>query len=105
MASLRTDGKPLLGLVADALKASGDIEGGHRAVASYRMEDRIAALHAPVLIVHATDDPFAAPHLAEWRHLLPAARVAMIEGGVPLPDQCPFEFAAALLAFVEASPR
>ncbi|MEO8523852.1 MAG: alpha/beta fold hydrolase [Caldimonas sp.] len=96
-------GRPelLQAFVADALKASGDIEAGHRAVASYRMEDRIAALRAPVLIVHATDDPFAAPHLAEWRHLLPTAQVATITGGVPLPDQCPQEFAAAVLAFVD----
>ena len=40
----------LQAFVADALKASGDVEGGHRAVASYRMEDRIAALRAPVLL-------------------------------------------------------
>lgn len=100
-------GRPelLQAFVADALKTRGDVEAGHRAVASYRMENRIAALRAPVLIVHASDDPFAAPHLAEWRALLPAARVATIEGGVPLPDQCPREFAAALLAFVDALPR
>ena len=94
----------LQAFVADALKAGGDVEAGHRAVASYRMEDRIAALHAPVLIVHAADDPFAAPHLAEWRHLLPAARVVTLEGGVPLPDERPREFAAAVLAFVDTQP-
>jgi pimeloyl-ACP methyl ester carboxylesterase len=100
-------GRPdlLQAFVADALKTRGDVEAGHRAVASYRMEDRIASLRAPVLLLHATDDPFAAPHLAEWRNLLPAARVATIEGGVPLPDQCPLEFAAAVLAFVDALPR
>jgi pimeloyl-ACP methyl ester carboxylesterase len=99
-------GRPelLQAFVADALKAGGDVEAGHRAVASYRMEDRIAAVRAPVLIVHATGDPFAAPHLAEWRHLLPAAQVVTIEGGVPLPDQCPREFAAAVLAFVAPRP-
>ncbi|MDQ6639532.1 MAG: alpha/beta hydrolase [Pseudomonadota bacterium] len=99
-------GRPdlLQAFVADALKV-GDVEAGHRAVASFRMEDRIAAARAvPVLIVHASDDPFAAPHLAEWRHLLPAARITTIAGGVPLPDQCPREFAAALLAFVDALP-
>ena len=99
-------GRPdlLQAFVADALKASGDVEAGHRAVASYRMEDRIAALRAPVLLLHASDDPFAAPHLAEWRRLLPAAQVATIAGGVPLPDQCPHEFAAAVLAFVDGLP-
>lgn len=99
-------GRPdlLQAFVADALKAGGDVEAGHRAVASYRMEQRIGALRAPVLIVHATDDPFAAPHLAEWRRVLPTARVATIAGGVPLPDQCPREFGAAVLAFVESLP-
>ena len=99
-------GRPdlLQAFVADALKAGADVEAGHRAVASYRMEDRIADVRAPVLVVHASDDPFAAPHLAEWRHLLPAATVATIAGGVPLPDQCPREFAAAVLGFVEALP-
>ena len=43
--------------------------------------------------------------LAEWRQLLPAAQVATIAGGVPLPDQCPREFAAAVLTFVDALPR
>ena len=94
----------LQAFVADALKAAGDVEAGHRAVASYRMEDRIAALRMPVLIVHAACDPFAAPHQAEWRHLLPSAPVATIEGGVPLPDQCPREFADSVLAFVDALP-
>ncbi len=94
----------LQAFVADALKTSGDVEAGHRAVASYRMEGRIAALRMPVLIVHASDDPFAAPHLAEWRHLLPAAPVATIAGGVPLPDQCPREFATAVLTFIDALP-
>ena len=99
-------GRPdlLQAFVADALKAGGDVEAGHRAVASYRMEDRIGAVRTPVLIVHAADDPFAAPHLAEWRDLLPMAQLATIEGGVPLPDQCPREFAAAVIGFVETLP-
>ncbi len=98
-------GRPdlLQAFVADALKAGGDVEAGHRAVASYRMEDRIAVVRAPVLVVHASDDPFAAPHLAEWRRVLPTARVATIEGGVPLPDQCPREFDDAVLGFVDGA--
>ena len=94
----------LQAFVADALKASGDVEAGHRAVASYRMEDKLGAVRAPVLLLHASDDPFAAPHLAEWRRLLPEAKLATIEGGVPLPDQRPRAFAAALLAFLDALP-
>jgi pimeloyl-ACP methyl ester carboxylesterase len=101
-------GRPelLQAFVADALKVSGDVEGGHRAVASYRMEDRIAALRERrTLLVHAPADPFASPHTAEWQHLLPQAEVAVIEGGmVPLPDQLPGPFAAAITAFLERAP-
>lgn len=101
-------GRPelLQAFVADALKVSGDVEGGHRAVARYRMEDKVAALRdRRTLLVHAPDDPFASPHTAEWRHLLPQAEVAVIEGGmVPLPDQLPGPFAAAITAFLERSP-
>jgi pimeloyl-ACP methyl ester carboxylesterase len=68
------------------------------------MEDKLGAVRAPVLLLHASDDPFAAPHLAEWRRLLPEAKLATIEGGVPLPDQRPDAFAAALLAFLDALP-
>jgi len=94
----------LQAFVADALQASGDVETGHHAVASYRMEDRIGAVLAPVLLIHASDDPFAAPHLAAWRRVLPRATVVTIVGGVPLPDQCPREFAAAVLAFIDSLP-
>src|ERR671929_124792 len=34
----------LQAFVLDALKVTGDVEAGHRAVASYCMEDRIAAV-------------------------------------------------------------
>jgi pimeloyl-ACP methyl ester carboxylesterase len=68
------------------------------------MEDRLGAVRAPVLLLHATDDPFAAPHLAEWRQRLPEAQVATIAGGVPLPDERPAEFAAAVLAFLGSRP-
>ena len=99
-------GRPELlhAFVLDALKVQGDdVEGGHRAVASYRMEDRLPALRSRrVLLVQATGDPFASPHLAEWRHHLPQAEVAVVEGGmVPLPDQLPEAFAQAVLRFLE----
>jgi pimeloyl-ACP methyl ester carboxylesterase len=88
--------------VLDALKVTGDVEAGHRAVASYRMEDRVASITAPTLVIRATADPFAAPHADEWRHLLPGAQVVDIEGGmVPLPDQMPEAFAAAVIRFIE----
>lgn len=96
-------GRPdlLQAFLADALKVAGDVEAGHRAVASYRMEDRVAALHQPTMVIRATADPFAAPHAAEWAARLPHARVVDIEGGmVPLPDQLPDAFADAVLSFL-----
>jgi pimeloyl-ACP methyl ester carboxylesterase len=95
----------LQAFVLDALKVRGDVEGGHRAVASYRMEERIADVKQPALVIRAGADPFAAPHAAEWLQLLPQARLADIpQGMVPLPDQLPEEFAQAVLRFLDAQP-
>jgi pimeloyl-ACP methyl ester carboxylesterase len=91
--------------VLDALKVSGRMEEGHRAVAAYRMEERIAKIRQPTLILRATDDPFAAPHAAELKMHIPQARIVDIEGGmVPLPDQMPEAFAEAVLDFLSAFP-
>jgi len=97
-------GRPELleAFVRDALKVSGSPEDGHRAVAAYRMEDRIDRVTQPTLIIRATDDPFAAPHAAELLRHLPNARIVDIAGGmVPLPDQMPEEFARVVLSFLE----
>jgi pimeloyl-ACP methyl ester carboxylesterase len=89
--------------VADALKVQGDVEAGHRAVASYRMEERIGAITQATLVIRAADDPFAAPHAADWLQRLPQARMVDIAGGmVPLPDQLPDAFAQAVLEFLDA---
>lgn len=91
--------------VADALKISGSLEGGHRAVAQYRMEDRIVQVRQPVLLLRAPSDPFASPHAAELAAHLADARIVDIEGGmVPLPDQLPEAFARAVLHFLDAAP-
>lgn len=88
--------------VLDAMKAH-DVEAGHRAVAAYRMEDRVASLHQPTLLIRAPEDPFASAHAAEWLRHLPQAQVIDIEGGmVPLPDQLPQAFAQAVLNFLDA---
>lgn len=97
-------GRPELleAFVLDALKVGGRSEDGHRAVASYRMEDRIGGVRQPTLIVRASADPFAAPHAGELRAHLPQATIADIEGGmVPLPDQMPEAFARVVLDFLE----
>ncbi|HEX6722827.1 MAG TPA: alpha/beta fold hydrolase [Burkholderiaceae bacterium] len=89
--------------VLDAMKVRGDLEAGHRAVAAYRIEDRIASIRQPTLLIRAPDDPFAAPHADEWLAHLPQARVVDIAGGmVPLPDQLPQPFADAVLRFLRA---
>ncbi|MEJ7931312.1 alpha/beta hydrolase [Ramlibacter sp. AN1015] len=94
----------LQAFVLDALKVQ-DVEGGHRAVASYRMEERIASVTQPTLVLRAARDPFAAGHAAQWLQLLPQARMADIpEGMVPLPDQLPDEFARTVLEFLDAQP-
>ncbi|RSZ46129.1 MULTISPECIES: alpha/beta hydrolase [unclassified Variovorax] len=99
-------GRPdlLEAFVLDALKVAR-VEEGHRAVASYRMEECIGRVVQPVLIVRATEDPFASPHAVELQHHLPQARIVDIEGGmVPLPDQMPEAFAQAVLDFLATLP-
>lgn len=99
-------GRPELleAFVRDAL-AVADPEAGHRAVAAYRMDDRIGLLTQAVCILRATADPFAAPHAQEWMHHLPRATLLEIEGGmVPLPDQMPEAFAAAVHGFLSGLP-
>ena len=88
--------------VLDALKVR-DLEAGHRAVAAYRMEDRVVSIRQPTLLIRAPDDPFASAHAAEWLGHLPHAQVVDIEGGmVPLPDQLPQAFASAVQSFLDA---
>lgn len=89
--------------VCDALKVIDRLEEGHRAVARYRMEERIAHIAGPVLVIRAGRDPFAAPHAQALCARLPQARLLEIaDGMVPLPEQLPEEFAAAVLEFLDA---
>ena len=85
-------GRPelLQAFVADALKASGDVEAGHRAVASYRMEDRIGrGARAGAAAARERRSVRGAAPRRVAAALLPQAQVATIAGGVPLPDQLP----------------
>jgi len=98
-------GRPdlLEAFVLDALKVGHRLEEGHRAVASYRMQERIGRVTQPVLIVRAPQDPFASAHAHELAQHLRRARVVDIEGGmVPLPDQMPEAFANEVSAFLES---
>ena len=88
--------------VADALKAGPLAAEGHRVVARYDAQSALPRVACPVLLIGATADPYAYPTLARLRELLPEARVESIEGGmVPLPDQLPAEFAAAVERFLD----
>lgn len=86
----------------DALKA-GDLAGaGHKIVATFDVPGAATRIQCPILLIGATDDPYAYPALARMRAALPHASVEVIEGGmVPLPDQMPEEFAGAVDRFLD----
>ena len=89
--------------LVDALKAGPRAPEGHQVVARYDMRAAVARLRCPVLLVGATDDPYAYPALEPMRAALPDAQVEVIEGGmVPLPDQLPEQFAAAVERFLDS---
>jgi pimeloyl-ACP methyl ester carboxylesterase len=86
----------------DALKAGPRAAEGHQVVARYDMQAAVTGLRCPVLLLGATDDPYAYPALEPMRAALPDARVEVIEGGmVPLPDQLPDQFAAVVERFLD----
>jgi pimeloyl-ACP methyl ester carboxylesterase len=86
----------------DALKAGPRAAEGHQVVARYDMQAAVKSLRCPVLLVGATHDPYAFPALEPMRAALPDAEVEVIQGGmVPLPDQLPEQFAAAVERFLD----
>lgn len=86
----------------DALKAGPRAAEGHQVVARYDIQAAVRSLRCPVLLLGATDDPYAYPALEPMRAALPDAQVEVIEGGmVPLPDQLPGQFAAAVERFLD----
>lgn len=90
--------------LVDALKAGPLAAEGHRVATRYDVAAALPHVHCPVLLVGAPDDPYAYPQLARARALLPLAEVAELEGGmVPLPDQLPEAFAAAVSQFLETA--
>jgi pimeloyl-ACP methyl ester carboxylesterase len=88
--------------LVDALKAGPRAAAGHQIVARYDLPAAAARIACPLLLIGATDDPYAYPALARMRAALPHAQVEEIEGGtVPLPDQLPEQFAAAVERFLD----
>lgn len=86
--------------VTDALSHGDRVEEGHHAVHHYRMEDALPGVVAPTVVIAASADPYA---FREHRRIADrlGCAVTVIEGGmVPLPDQMPEAFAAAVTEFL-----
>jgi pimeloyl-ACP methyl ester carboxylesterase len=91
--------------MVDALKAGDLAAEGHRVVGRYQMETRIPLVTSPTLVLAATDDPHAYPAAARVVQAIIGSRRVDIAGGmVPLPDQLPAAFAAAVEQFLVNVP-
>ncbi len=91
--------------VVDALKAGPRAAEGHRLVNRYEMERRLPQLRCPTLVIAPTADPHAYPHAATVAAAIAGSTLVEIANGmVPLPDQMPCEFAAAVDQFLSALP-
>jgi len=92
--------------VLDALKVWDHLETGHRAVNQYRMEERVPLIKAPTLVMAGADDPFSFPRMKPLSEHIHGSRTAEIKGGmVPMVDQMPEEFAAAVMDFLDSPQR
>ena len=88
--------------MVDALKAGELAVEGHRVVGRYHMETRAPLVTSPTLVLSATDDPHAYPAAPRVAQAIAGSRRVDISGGmVPLPDQMPAEFAAAVENFLD----
>ena len=87
--------------MADALKAGALAANGHRVVNAYAMERYISAITSPTLVIAATDDPHAVGSAPQVMQAIAGSTLVELHGGmVPLPDQMPERFAAAVADFV-----
>jgi pimeloyl-ACP methyl ester carboxylesterase len=88
--------------VLDALKVWDRVEDGHRAVSTYRMEEKVPLIKAPTLVLAGTEDPFAYPQMKRLAAKIKGSKTAEIKGGmVPMVDQMPEAFAKAVLDFLD----
>ena len=87
--------------IVDALKAGPRAAEGHRVVGRYVMEARLPLVRCPTLVIAPTADPHAYPHQPKVAANIAGAQLVEIEGGlVPLPDQMPEAFTAAIDRFL-----
>jgi pimeloyl-ACP methyl ester carboxylesterase len=77
------------------------MEEGHRAVGTYKMEDKVHLVKAPTLVVAGTEDPFSFPRMKPLANSIKGSKTATIDGGmVPMVDQMPEEFAKIVIEFL-----
>lgn len=89
----------------DALKAGPRTAEGHRVVDRYEMEKRLPLIRCPTLVIAPTADPHAYPHARKVHAAVAGSTLVEIKNGmVPLPDQMPEEFTAAVHRFLAAQP-
>ncbi|MGY6655520.1 alpha/beta fold hydrolase [Amycolatopsis sp. TRM77291] len=90
--------------IRDALAPGLDPKAGHLACSRYLMEERVALVTCPVLIIAPTDDPVSYPHTERLRNGYPNAKhvqVAEIVGGrVPLMEERAEDVAQVVLEFM-----
>jgi pimeloyl-ACP methyl ester carboxylesterase len=87
--------------LVDALKAGPRAAEGHRVVGRYVMERRLPLVRCPTLVIAPTADPHAYPHAGKVAAAIAGSRLVELSGGmVPLPDQMPGAFAAAIDRFL-----
>ena len=92
--------------VVDAIKAGPRAAEGHAVVARYVMETRLPLIRCPVLVIAPTADPHAYPQARPLADAIAGSRYVEIAGGmVPLPDQMPQAFAAAVTDFLDTPAR
>jgi len=87
--------------VRDALTVWDHLEQGHNCVNRYRMEEKTPLIQAPTLVLCGTEDPFSYPRMIPLARSIKGSTVVELKGGmVPMVDQMPQEFAAAVIEFL-----
>jgi pimeloyl-ACP methyl ester carboxylesterase len=88
--------------IIDALKAGRNAAEGHKAVAKYKMEEKLPRIKCPTLLIAGKADPFSYPYLSKLRqNILNVVDVVEIDNGtVALVEQFPDKFAEAVLKFL-----
>lgn len=87
--------------VVDGLRVFDRIEDGHYAVHAYNMKPRLAEIRSETLIVCGELDSYSMPDVPKLADALSADTVVIPEAGVPMPEQRPDEFAAAIRSFLQ----